>query len=863
MPRLWTRRIRVGLLIVLAAFFIGTVPVLVQDVYTRLQALERATSDNGLWAMMQSEVEVLRLQAAYHEARDTPDGPQLDELRRWFNVLYSRVTLLEESGIYAPLIARPENAGDYRALRDYLSANVALIDGPDQNLAAGLDQIGAPLGDLRAAVRRITLNALSDFAAQSDLNRTSMADTLVRLAAVTGAFMALLAAAAIILGRQFRRAEAQGEALRQTGDRLSTIFATSADAIIVTDADGIIRDFNPAAESIFGLPAAEATGQNALKRLFAEGEGGPQGQAFVAALGNTAHRNAPFRIEIDARRADGHVFPAEVTIARSGTDTGGLIVAFVRDISERRRAEADLLQARDRALAGEKAKADFLAVMSHEMRTPLNGLIGSMELMRQTGLTSAQNELMTVMQSSGDILLGHVNSVLDVSRAEAETGKPSPLLAPFDLEALIAECLANQAGIAASARNDLAAQQPAGPVGSVVGDSGRLRQILLNLIGNAVKFTRNGTITVEAERLPGPGDQVEIRVIDTGIGIDEADLSRIFEPFVTLDASYRRETGGTGLGLAIARRLARAMGGDLDAESEPGEGSLFWLRLPLPPAGEAQQKPATAEADAISFASGDGSLPVPDGPPQSILLVEDNAINRLLLRRFLEAGGHTVTEAEDGVEGVARANEAAFDLILMDISMPRMDGIAATRAIRSGSGPSAKTRILALTAHALPAERARFHEAGMEATLAKPIGQDALLRAVAGLGINTPDPVPLPPVAAVLNTATLADLIRHIGRPTAQTLLQRLIEDGDRALERLVAGDTEKDATQLGQICHQLAGTSGTFGTARLRAALIQTEAALVAGDVAAARRAIADLPAVWNATRDALALERDRLTED
>ena len=863
MLRLWTRRIRVGLLIAIAAFFIGTVPVLVQDVYTRLQALERANSDNGLWAMVQAEVEVLRLQSAYREARDNPGGPQLDELRRWFNVLYSRVSLLEESGIYAPLIALPENTGDYSALRDYLSSNVALIDGPDQALVAGLDQVGAPLDDLRVAIRRMTLNALSEVAARSDLNRTSMADTLIRLAAVTGAFMALLAAAAIILNRQFRRAEAQGEALRQTGDRLSTIFATSADAIIVTDAAGIIRDFNPAAEEIFALPAAEAAGQNALQRLFAEGEGGPQGQALVAALGNTANRSAPFRIEVDARRNDGHVFPAEVTIARAGKETGGLIVAFVRDISERRRAEADLLQARDRALAGEKAKADFLAVMSHEMRTPLNGLIGSMDLMRQTGLTSAQSELMAVMQSSGDILLGHVNSVLDVSRAEAETSNPASVSAPFDLEVLIEECLANQAGIAASSGNDLAAQQPAGPVGLVVGDSGRLRQILLNLIGNAVKFTRNGTITVEAERLPGPGDQVEIRVIDTGIGIDEADLSRIFEPFVTLDASYRREAGGTGLGLAIARRLARAMGGDLDAESEPGEGSLFWLRLPLPPADKALLRSSKPQPAAISAAEDNDPPPLPDGPAQSILLVEDNAINRLLLRRFLEAGGHRVTEAEDGIEGVARANETAFDLILMDISMPRMDGISATRAIRSGGGPSAQTRIFALTAHALPAERARFLEAGMEATLAKPIGQDALLRAVAGEATDASDPVPPSPSAPVLDTATLADLVRHIGRPTARTLLQRLIDDGDRALARLGAGDVAGDASELGQICHQLAGTSGTFGTARLRAALIHIEAALQTADAATARSAISDLPAVWQATRDALSVERDRLTAD
>ena len=874
MLRLWTRRIRNALIITLAVLFLGTIPVLVQDVHARLQALERANSDNNQWAMIQTEVEVLRLQTALLAARDRPESAELEEVRRWFNILYSRVSMLEQSGLYAPLLAAPENADAHRALRAYLSATVSLIDAADPILAAGLEQVAQPLPELRAAARRMTLNALSDFAAQSDLNRSSMADTLIRLAAVTGALMAMLGGAAVILGRQFRRAEAQGEALRQTGDRLSTIFATSADAIIVTDGVGLIRDFNPAAEAIFALPAGRAIGQGALDLLFAEGRDGPQGQALVAALGDADTRAAPFRIEVDARRTDGHIFPVEVTIARAGSNTGSLIVAFVRDISERRRAEADLMQARDRALAGEKAKADFLAVMSHEMRTPLNGLIGSMDLMQQTELNPAQAELMQVMQSSGDILLGHVNSVLDVSRAEAGTDRPPAI--DFDLDALISECLANQAALAAGGGNTLAAQQPAGPVGAVSGDPGRLRQILLNLIGNAVKFTRNGTVTVEAERLPGPGDQVEIRVIDTGIGMEEADLARIFEPFVTLDASYRRETGGTGLGLAIARRLARAMGGDLGAESEPGEGSLFWLRLPLPPAPSpakaAAPHPAgslrpvagrTAEAASRTEVPGTiaapENLPLPSVPARKILLVEDNAINRLLLRRFLEAGGHSVTEAADGIEGLARAAETAFDLILMDISMPRMDGIAATRAIRTGAGPSARSPIFALTAHALPEERARFLAAGMDATLAKPIGQHALLRAVAGL-LPTEAPPPSSDEAAVIDAATLADLVRHIGAPTARGLLLRLIEDGDRAMNRLAAGDAEVDAEDLAQVCHQLAGTSGTFGTARLRSALIRAEAALQAGNTHDARACIADLPTIWDTTRAALEHERAQL---
>lgn len=844
----WKTRLRIGLALAAALLCLVAIPVLVQDVRSRLAALERANSDNSQWGMMQTEVEILRLQAAILDVLDTPGEPPLDEVRRWFNVLYSRISMLENSGLYAPLLAAPETQPDHRLLRGFLNDHVALIDGPDDRLRARLDDIAPLLPDLRAAARRMTLNSLSIFAAEADLNRNSMADTLIRLAMATGALVLMLGGTAIILGRQFRRAEAQGEALRQTGGRLSTIFATSADGIVVTDPDGIIRDFNPAAEAIFGLSARDAIGRSAFASLFAEGPQGPQAQSLIDALRAPRGRTVPFRIEIDARHADGRCFPVEVTIARAEVPQSGLVVAFIRDISGRRAADAELTRARDRALASEKAKAEFLAVMSHEMRTPLNGLIGSMELMRQTRLSAQQAELMEVMESSGEILLGHVNAVLDVSRAAA--GALRPLQIAFELESLIEDCLSNQAGLAATAGNSLAANCPAGPVGLVLGDRGRLGQILLNLIGNAVKFTRQGTITVEAERLPGPGDRVEIRVTDTGIGIAEADMDRIFDDFVTLDASYGRETGGTGLGLPIARRLAEALGGEIGVESEEGEGSLFWLRLPLPKAIRPEQKAGPAA---------DGPAPAPpSGPPRSILLVEDNAINRLLLRRFLEAGGHKVTEAVDGIEGVAQAEGRAFDLILMDISMPRMDGIAATRAIRDGTGPSRKARIIALTAHALPDEQARFRAAGMDATLAKPIGQQALLRAVAGT---------LPPAASpendphagrdsadipILHEDTLADLLRQIGPTTTATLVQRLLDDGDLAMARL-SRDPSTAAEDMARACHQLAGTAGTFGTWRLRAALIAAESPLQSGDTAAAARALADLPDIWAETRAAL----------
>jgi PAS domain S-box-containing protein len=870
--QLWARRLRLGVTTLLALSCLIAMVLLAQTVRAKLAVLQRANSDNTQWVMMQTEVEVLRLQGAVSAARDNPSSAQLDEVRRWFNVVYSRVGMLEQSTVYAPMLARADYSADHARLRRYLDNTVPLIDAPDTQLAAALGRIGTPLPELRATARQMTLNALSEFTAQSDTNRESISDTLVRLALVTGALLLIVAGVAGALALQFRRSEAQKRALADTGARLSTIVSTSADAIVVTDRGGVIREFNPAAEAIFGLPAADAQGQNALTLLFAEGPDGPQQRALITALRDPgADATHPLRIEVDAHRADGRSFPAEVSIARSQIAEAGLVVAFVRDISTRREAEVALTRALDRAQAGEKAKAEFLAVMSHEMRTPLNGLIGSMELLRRTPTDDAQKELLSVMEASGDILLGHVNSVLDVSRAEA--GMIRPDCARFDLDRLLEETIANQAGLAAAAGNRMTLSHPTGPLGPVMGDSGRLRQIMLNLVGNAVKFTRNGDITVEVERLSGPDALVELRVSDTGIGIAEADLDRIFDDFVTLDASYGRSAGGTGLGLGIARRLARALGGEIGVESIEGEGSLFWLRLPLPPADLSAAAPEP-QAPVTGVRPTPPPEDPPPGPPLSVLLVEDNAINRFLLRRFLDSAGHHVTEAADGIDAVNAAAATAFDVILMDISMPRMDGIAATQAIRAGKGLSRDARILALTAHALPHEVARFHAAGMQATLTKPIARLALLHALAG---RLPDPQTPPPPhqMPIVDEAVLADLIRQIGPDTAIPLITRLIAEGDTIIADLTTRHPQTDAAEMAALCHRLVGSSGTFGTRRFYAALRAAETALkllaangteptpepdAAPDV---MDSLAALAPVWQATRAALSDELARLGAD
>lgn len=837
--------------VILIAVCLVAITTLAFNVRAQLSALERANSDNSQWVITQTEVEVLRLQVAVEHALGTHPHDEgagfLNDVRRWFDVLYSRVSLLENSAVYGPLLDRPALAGRRAEIRGFLDSHVAAIDGKDDDLRAALPRMAADLDGVRQSARAMTLDALSEFAADSDLQRNSMSETLVRLAMLTATLVVVLAALAFGMSRLYRVSESRADSLAKTGSRLSTIVSNSADGIIVTDHTGVIEEFNPAAQAIFGIARDRAIGQNALS-LFLSQDGADRHRLLAALEATAAPDGGPLRIELDALRADGSHFPAEVSIARTNLSRELRVVSFIRDISDRRAAQAQIEAALERAVSGEKAKAEFLAVMSHEMRTPLNGLLGSMAILGDSALDDDQRELLRVMQTSGDILLGHVNSVLDISRAEA--GAVQIVEQVFDVDSLIDDAVANQMGLAAAGGNVIEVVQVTGPLGHVRGDGGRLRQILLNLIGNAVKFTRDGTITVETERLPGPSgdpdaDEVEIRVIDTGIGISEENLGRIFDDFVTLDASYMRAAGGTGLGLGIARRLAEAMGGAIGAESEEGEGSLFWLRLSLP-----VDAAATARAgDPATPAEAAPAQPKPaaDIPPLDILVVEDNEINRFLLRRYLESGNHRMTEAVDGLDGVEQANAARFDVILMDISMPRLDGVEAARRIRQGGGPSSKARILALTAHALPEEQEKFRAVGMDACLTKPIARDDLLAALAGA---IPVAAPATDTAPLVDRKSIDDLAAQIGARTAADLLSRLMTEGDEKVALSLSLHAAGEDADVARHCHQLAGTCGTFGTRRLRQTLAEIEIAVARGQSDRLADLVAALPALWQATR-------------
>lgn len=382
------------------------------------------------------------------------------------------------------------------------------------------------------------------------------------------------------------------------------------------------------------------------------------------------------------------------------------VIGISQDVTE-------LVEARDAALAAADAKSQFLANMSHEIRTPMNGVLGVLHLLKKERLSADGRRLLNEALDCGEMLSQLLNDIIDVSRIEA--GKlelaPEPT-EPAELLRGVAEMLRPQA----EAKGLFLRVEAAPDLGWVITDPLRLRQALFNLLGNAVKFTLQGGVVA---RLSGrrEGERLRLRyeIEDTGVGIDAEAGAVLFERFHQGDGSTTRRFGGSGLGLAICRRLAELMGGSVGFESTPGQGSTFWIEI------EAQAGAAPVETQE------DDDAPLFSG--LRVLLVEDNATNRLIAGRMLEALGAEVSLAEDGVQGVALAREG-FDLILMDIQMPGMDGVEATQRIRALPAPIGTAPILAMTANAMAHQQAAYMAAGMDGAVAKPLSPAALARAI-------------------------------------------------------------------------------------------------------------------------------------
>lgn len=780
-----------------------TVAALGRSLFQDVRALATAQNDDVSWRMSQLEVELLRFKSAA-QAAQTGDET-LAVVRKRFDIFYSRITTLRQSAFYK---SWPEQAATHALVQEvtaFLEETAQIIDAADPVLSAQLAEVSSTASDILPATRALALSGIEVFAEQQAQKRAVFSATVRHSAVGLGVLICLLFVAVGVLVVLFRQGQRFALASENTRARYQAAVASSLDAVLVVDTEGRIVEFNGAAETVFGYERAEALGADMAELIIPESmrqahRDGMQrflrtGVAKVAGQG---------RIRLEGQRKSGEVFPVELSISKSEASGEQVFVSFLRDITSELQAEDELREALSKAQEGERAKSDLLTVMSHEMRTPLNGILGALELLGQDGFSDRQKQHLTSIAVSGEVLLSHVNDVLELSSLTA--GGEARQSAVFDLKALVDSTAESLRGHAKARGNSLSVDFLTKDLSDVSGDQVALQRCLINLIGNAIKFTQDGAVMVEVERL-SQGAFVELRVTDTGSGIAAENLERIFEEFVTVDTAYDRKSAGTGLGLAITKGLVDSMQGEIDVVSELDEGSMFTLRLPLPVARRGHVGSGQRQS---------GSLPaLPDG--FRCLVVDDNAINRDVLGAIVDELGGQVVTANGGLEAVARAQEQSFDVLLLDISMPDIDGMETLRRIREGATDTANALAIAVTAHAAQKDHDRILQADFASVLVKPLNRAAVHQALAVLW-----DLMEPEMGGGEDVSDVPEFLQRFGAERYHAALEETRVEVTSLLND-IAG-VERLTDQMRDEAHRLSGSAAILGHQDLWAALQQVQ---------------------------------------
>ena len=628
------------------------------------------------------------------------------------------------------------------------------------------------------------------------------------------------------------------------------------DALIVTTRSGKIKTINPAAKILFEYTEDELLGQP-IASLLSETQ---FPYATIAQSSQALNLNElPKEIETVCQTKSGRKVSIAVSCSTPQVDVEDFqsVVYVIRDMTDRKQAEL--------------AKREFLAMISHEIRTPMNAVIGIAGLLLNTELTAQQRDLIEIIGTSGDALLTIINDILDFSKMESN--KLELEEHPFNLRTCVQEALNLLTPKAIEKGLKLAFIADATLPMIVIGDSTRLRQILINLLGNAIKFTPTGAVTISATAVSITHTQqstllctIEFAVKDSGIGISPDRRSCLFQAFSQVDASITRQYGGTGLGLAICKQLSNQMGGKIWVESEPGQGSTFYFTIVV-------EAPSEAAIPEINRPRLSVTTQFAQQHPLQILLAEDHLVNQKLMIMILQQLGYQIDVVNNGLEVLDAQRKKPYDVILMDVQMPEMDGITATQQICQTWAPGDRPYIVAMTANAMRDDRQRCLESGMDDYITKPVCLEALMQVLSkcqphsgAQSQSQPEKISdLQPASAPQTVGIDLDALQEIyqiGGNSTEFLVEMIdcyLEEAPKLLK--AARDTllQQDALRLKRTAHTLQSSSATLGATKLAALCIELESMAMADSLTAAAQQVALVEGEYQQVESALQRERQK----
>jgi len=656
---------------------------------------------------------------------------------------------------------------------------------------------------------------------------------------------------------------ALGESEEQSR-KLSMVAARTDNAVIITDNAGQIEWVNDAFTRITGYTLPEVLGRTPGSALQ-----GPETDAqAVQRMREKLRRGEGFEEAVLNYAKDGRPYWISIEVQPIRDEAGEVVqfMAIERDITDALARERQLQEAMEKAEEASQAKSRFLAMMSHEVRTPLNGMLGSLGLLQDTLLDAEQRKYADTSRRSAEWLLSIVNNILDFSKMEA--GKIELEPAVFNISGLVDSVVEMLEPRASEKAIGIFAEVDAEVPRIAQGDSTKIRQVLLNLAGNGVKFTSRGEVCIGVSLLEQTENLMRLRftVSDTGVGMAPEQQGKIFEEFWTRAESCEHLTEGTGLGLSISRRLVYILGGEIDFESHPGEGSRFWFDIPL-----AAVSPNMALLEEASFdddrnQSGWGQAIHLKG---RVLIAEDNSANQMIAQSLLQRLGLNVDVVANGLEAVDAVRSRPYDLVLMDIGMPELDGVGATRAIRALEGPAASIPIVAVTAHVMRGERETLLTQGLNDYLPKPLDRTELLNCLKRW--FTPEPERLT-VSHRIETLTqprgpdalidrriLDQLLEDVGPENAEVVVDAFVHELERQTIALEEAADKLDLDAMAQAAHRLKSSAASYGATRLSQIVASIEQAARTGPPEAAIESMGEFLELAKGSREAMdALRRE-----